>query len=186
QQFGDYPAGRAQLFLPLALAVVDQQLQLVVAAGDQGLDFLVEALFVLEIEDHGVEANNGVETHIRQLFLPAGQLVAAVANKIEHRNHRLPRHGDNGEFVDIFAQHRLPAVNDIEDQIVPQQLANHLGLLVEGGVVGELLENPLQPGPAGGGLYLQDGGQQADGVLQARGVVDGDNGLVVRQNGAAL
>src|SRR5690606_11088899 len=91
-----------------------------------------------------------------------------------------------GEFVDIFAQHRLPAVNDIEDQIVAQQLANHLGLLVQGGVVGELLEKPLQPGPAGGSLYLQDGGQQADRGLQARGVVDGDNGLVVRQNGADL
>ncbi len=109
-------------------------------------------------------------------FTPLRFAMLGAGDKVEHRQKWLATAGQHVEFVTVLGQHRLAGVYDIEPGVACQQLAQHLGLLLEALARLAALQKPFQPRRAIQALARAfeafEVVEQGDGIFQARCVVE--------------
>ena len=155
--------------------VVEQYLKRLARLLQQQCQALVQALLAIGGWRHAVEAHQGVQAQARQ-GLPPGQLARRVDRaEVEHRQQRLATQGEDGQFIAVLGQHRLAGVDDIQPGIGTQQLAQHLGFLLETLACFAAVKEAADACRAVlarclSGLAVEQF-QQGDGVLHAGGVV---------------
>ncbi|MNF69264.1 hypothetical protein D3C84_511390 [compost metagenome] len=116
--------------------------------------------------------------------------MVGAADKIQHRQQGFAATGQHFQLVAILGQHRLPGVDHIEPGIRCQQLAQHLGFLFEALSGFAALQKTRQPRravePFAGTFQAFEVVEQGDGVFQAGGVVEIEQGLAVHRQPCAL
>ena len=183
QQVGDQPGAGGAPGQALRLVVGDQPLQLRAGPLQQQGEAFVEAPLAVQRRRHAVEAHQRMQAEAGQRGAPVGLAVAGAGDEVEHRQQRPRAVGEHRQFVAVLGQHRLAGVDHVQPGVAGQQLAQHLGLLLEAPA---RLGAGQQPGDArraveafGGWGEQVEVVAQGDGVLQAGGVVEFEQRLAV-------
>ncbi|MCY1355047.1 hypothetical protein D9M69_414510 [compost metagenome] len=111
--------------------IVHQALQLRAGAFQQQGQAVVEALLAVQRRRHAVETHQGMQAEAGQGLAPVALAMVFAGDEVQHWQERPATHGQHRQFVTVFGQDRLAGVDHIEPGIGGQQLAQHLGFLLE-------------------------------------------------------
>ena len=115
----------------LRLLVDNQPLQLLTGIFQQQGEAFVQSTLAIFRWRNAVESHQRMQAQTRQGFAPVRFAVFGTADKIQHRQQRFAATGQHRQFITVFGQHRFACVDHIQAGIRGQQLAQHLGFLLE-------------------------------------------------------
>ena len=174
----------------MSLLIGNQALQLRAGVFEQQREAFIESAFAILGRCDAVETHQRMQAEARQGFAPGRFAVVGAADKIQHRQQRFATTGQHFQFIAVLGQHRLAGIDHIEAGVAGQQLPQHLGFLFETLSCFAALEEACQPGRAveafAGALQAFEVIEQGDGVFQAGGVVEVEQGLAVDRQARAF
>ncbi len=176
QQVGDQPLAAGLARFGLGLVIVDQPLQLRPRLLQQQRQAFVQAPLAVQRRRHAVETHQRMQAEAGQGLAPLLFAMAGLGDEVEHRQERLAAAGERRQLVLVLGQHRLAGVDHVEPGVAGQQLAQHLGLLLEALARLAAVEKACGARRAveafAGALQAFEIVEQGDGVFQARRVVE--------------
>ena len=148
QQFGNQALAAVLAGQALGLLVVDQPLQGRAGAFQQQGQAFVQAAFAVLGWGYAVEPYQRVKAKPGKGFAPLRLAVLVAGDKVEHRQQWLAATGQHLQFVAVLGQHWLAGIDHIQAGVAGQQLAQHLGFLLETLARFAALQEPLEAGRA--------------------------------------
>ncbi len=174
----------------MRLLIGDQTLQLPARVFQQQRKAFIQPTLAVFGWRHAVKTHQRMQPEARQGFAPVGFALAVAGNEIQHRQQRLATAGEHRQLIAVLGQHRLAGVDHIQAGVGGQQLAQHLGFLLEALPGLTAIEKARQPRraikPLAGSVEAFQVIEQRDGVFQPWRVVQLQQRLAVHRQSRAF